>query len=345
MPDRFAVAAGNWGDTSTWSTSSGGAPGASVPTASDNAFLDAATGAVTITVNVSATCLDLDCTGFTGTLAGTSALAVSGSLILGAGMTRTYTGAITFNSTGAETVDSNGVALDSDLTFNGVGGSWALGAAGSLVTGATRAVTLTAGSIDLGGEEHYCGAFTSSGSGVRAITSNGGVRLTSVAATTVWNTGTATNLTIDPGIEVQVIGAAATTRTVIVDSSAGVFALAINAAGATVALGSDAEFQQFAVVDGTLDLNGYDAGVEVASALGTSTIDLGEGTLTVTSTGLCWAIADTATIIAGTSTIEFTDPDVTFAGGDQTYNVVEFARGGTIAIEGDNTFDTLRLNP
>jgi hypothetical protein len=55
-----------------WSDASGDAPGASVPTSADNVFLDANSGAVTLTVNATASFKDLDCTGFTGTLAGTS---------------------------------------------------------------------------------------------------------------------------------------------------------------------------------------------------------------------------------------------------------------------------------
>jgi len=38
--DRYSVASGNWNQTSTWSTTSGGAPGASVPVAADNVYVE-----------------------------------------------------------------------------------------------------------------------------------------------------------------------------------------------------------------------------------------------------------------------------------------------------------------
>ena len=49
---RYAVATGNWSSTSVWSTTSGGATGASVPLPQDTAVFDANTGAGTYTFNV-----------------------------------------------------------------------------------------------------------------------------------------------------------------------------------------------------------------------------------------------------------------------------------------------------
>jgi len=50
--DRYSVANGNWGQVSTWSETSGGSPGASVPGASDNVFIE---GGFTVTMNAAAT--------------------------------------------------------------------------------------------------------------------------------------------------------------------------------------------------------------------------------------------------------------------------------------------------
>ena len=52
MANRFAIANGNFNDTATWSTTSTGSGGASVPVAGDNAIANNRT--VTITAN--ATC-------------------------------------------------------------------------------------------------------------------------------------------------------------------------------------------------------------------------------------------------------------------------------------------------
>lgn len=54
MADRYAVATGNWNSTGTWSTTSGGASGASVPILGDTARLDNAL--FTVTVSAVATC-------------------------------------------------------------------------------------------------------------------------------------------------------------------------------------------------------------------------------------------------------------------------------------------------
>jgi len=62
MADRYWVGgSGSWNSTTKWSTTSGGASGASVPTSSDNAIFDANSGAshYTVTVTDNATCADL----------------------------------------------------------------------------------------------------------------------------------------------------------------------------------------------------------------------------------------------------------------------------------------------
>jgi hypothetical protein len=62
MADRYWVGgSGSWNSTTKWSATSGGASGASVPTASDNAIFDANSGAglYTVTVTDNSTCADL----------------------------------------------------------------------------------------------------------------------------------------------------------------------------------------------------------------------------------------------------------------------------------------------
>lgn len=163
MADRYVVAAGgNWNSTATWSTSDGGAGGASVPTASDNVYLTASSG--NLNVNATATCLDFDCAGYTGTLSGSSAQTVSGTKFrLSAGMTCTRTGGLTFNSTtGTCAITSAGQTLTtSGVTINGAGGAFVLQDAlalggtlyandnrflgGTVIGGATGTVTSSGG--------------------------------------------------------------------------------------------------------------------------------------------------------------------------------------------------------
>jgi hypothetical protein len=90
---------GNWNSTTNWSATDGGASGASVPTSSDDVFLTAASGANTLTINVSSNAKSLTCTGFTGTLAGSSQLTVAGSVTFVSGMTLTWSGGLIVNTT------------------------------------------------------------------------------------------------------------------------------------------------------------------------------------------------------------------------------------------------------
>jgi hypothetical protein len=96
MADRYRVLNGNWNLADSWSASSGGAGGASVPTSADNVFFDVNTPTGTHTVNVVANCLNFNCTGFGGTLAGNQALNVYGNFTLAPTMTVTYNGNLTF---------------------------------------------------------------------------------------------------------------------------------------------------------------------------------------------------------------------------------------------------------
>ena len=71
MASRYWVGgSATWDGTagSKWSTTSGGAGGAAVPTNADDVFFDANSGSVTVTVSGSRACLNLDTSGFTGTI-------------------------------------------------------------------------------------------------------------------------------------------------------------------------------------------------------------------------------------------------------------------------------------
>jgi hypothetical protein len=140
MADRYAVATGNWNSTGTWSATSGGASGASFPTSSDNAIFDAASGAITVTVNVDSACVDLLMNGsggaspFTGTFAGngSSILSIYGSVSLSGSMTQSFDGPLVFAATSSgKTITTNGKAITSfpggaGTHFDGAGGAWTL---------------------------------------------------------------------------------------------------------------------------------------------------------------------------------------------------------------------------
>lgn len=119
MANRYWVGStDNWDGTAgtKWATTSGGAGGAAVPTASDDVFFDAASGANTITISATSVCKSITCTGFTGTLAGSSQLTVSGNVTFVAGMTLTYTGTMIVNAT--STLTSGGLSFTGSLSFS-----------------------------------------------------------------------------------------------------------------------------------------------------------------------------------------------------------------------------------
>lgn len=62
MSSRYLVATGNWNDTAVWSATSGGASGASVPTASDDVFLGSAPTNATVTLTADAVCNNISST-------------------------------------------------------------------------------------------------------------------------------------------------------------------------------------------------------------------------------------------------------------------------------------------
>ena len=218
MANRYWVGGtGTWNGTNTanWSASSGGGTGASVPTSADNVFFDAnsntGTGAFTVTMaTVAATCADFDASAVDGvmTLAGTVALDVYGSLSWPALslFTRSFTGTTTFRATTTgKTVNTNGRAFGSTVTFDGVGGGWTLGSA--LTT--SSAFILTNGSLDLGGFTATCFNFNSNNSNTRTLAFNGGTCVITGSASTsnqtLWNVATATGLTITGTPTVNVI--------------------------------------------------------------------------------------------------------------------------------------------
>jgi len=209
MADRYWVGGtGTWDGTSTtnWSASSGGATGASVPTAADNVFFDVnsnvGTGAFTCTMATTPrVCNDFTASGLDGTmtLAGISiGLNVSGSLTFQAtNFIRTYGGFTTFNATTTgKTVTTNGVSF-AGVSFNGVGGGWTLGSA-LTCTGTFQVET---GTIDTSASGNYAitaNFFSASTFSARTINLNAST-ITLNTVGTAWNMSISTNATLNAG--------------------------------------------------------------------------------------------------------------------------------------------------
>jgi hypothetical protein len=181
MANRYWVGGtANWDGTAgtKWATTSGGAGGASVPTTADDVFFtSSSTGSCNIaTGNTGAK--SINCTGFTGTLTGSSDITVAGGITLVTGMTYSYTGITTFTGTGTlisagkslrtiivsgagitltlgDALSCNGNFTVSEGNFNTA--NYSFTCAGSLLSGTSNlrsislgssTVTLTSGGID-----------------------------------------------------------------------------------------------------------------------------------------------------------------------------------------------------
>lgn len=154
MASRYWVGGtGTWGDTARWSTTSGGAGGASVPTNADDVFFDANSGGGTVTIGGTAKTLDLR--GFTGNFAGGTSIFYlgSGSSYLTStvgGLTGvTFQGSATTLYGGGATVAnlSGNITVASDLTASFIGYTITLGSY-PISINVNSGVTLTTGRIE-----------------------------------------------------------------------------------------------------------------------------------------------------------------------------------------------------
>lgn len=108
-------------------------------------------GTYVFTITTGAVIQDLDFTGFSGTFAqGSSSLTIFGNLIYSATMTTTTTansGYITFVATsGTDTITTNGITVNNNIRFNGVGGTFRL--ADNFNQGSTSYFSIVNGTVD-----------------------------------------------------------------------------------------------------------------------------------------------------------------------------------------------------
>lgn len=211
MANRHWVgASASWDGTagSKWSDTSGGAGGASNPTSADDVFIDANSGNGTVTIATGNTgCKSLTLTGFTGTLAGSAAISVSGSITLDTTYTRTYTGAITINHTsGTATITSSGASFGaSAVTHDGVGGTLVL----TDDYNSTAGFTSRGGTFDTQNHNMTVGFFAALGTQTRSVTLGTSTITTSTTSGTPWNL-IITGLTFSGASSTIILGGAGT---------------------------------------------------------------------------------------------------------------------------------------
>lgn len=204
MAAKYAITAGgNWNDDTTWSTTSGGGNDTTKPTASDDVYLDANSGDVTISAN--SVCRSLDCLGYTHGLTHNNATTLSigdgtagaNNIALRFSSEMTYsplgaTAQISFISTSTtqQTIDFKSAFMYATV-FNGVGGSWIFDSNSLPVI---LDFTLTKGSVVLNGAHTSMGNVDYSNANTRTFNiDNSTIDLFFIQ--TVWDATNTTNLT------------------------------------------------------------------------------------------------------------------------------------------------------
>lgn len=200
MANRYWVGgSGNWSDnTNHWSDSSGGSPGASLPTSSDDVFIDAKSGTGTLTINDNAYCRNINFTNSTLlTLAGSSSFYITGQLTLISGMTFSHTGYWYFSGNGSYDINFFNYTIES-IQFYGNTGTFTL--QNNLTI--TNYFYFYAGTFNANGYNVTLKSFNCNngsdnyntinlGSGIWTFTGTGGLFSISESATTI-NRGTST---------------------------------------------------------------------------------------------------------------------------------------------------------
>jgi autotransporter-associated beta strand protein len=124
---RYCLTTGNWNSISTWSSKSGGKPGAPVPTANDTVYIE---GGFTVTANAVATCRNLEIAsgstlsvdGFDFTVAGKCS--ISGSILFTSiAGTKIFTGNVTINP-GGDWTSSVAESFEFKGGFTNLGGNF-----------------------------------------------------------------------------------------------------------------------------------------------------------------------------------------------------------------------------
>ena len=165
MADRFWVGnAGNWSDTNHWSTSSGGAGGASVPTSSDNVYFNANSfniNAQIVNINTSSNCNNLNCTGLNKTIKfGFSfPLNVCGSFILSSNVTTQGSQPLNFIGNSVNNIQTFGVSLTPNISFSSTMAVWIL--QDNLTT--TSNINLSTGGLNFNNKSVSCARFLCNG--------------------------------------------------------------------------------------------------------------------------------------------------------------------------------------
>ena len=196
---RYAVVAGSWSSTATWSVSSGGAGGASVPLCHDTVILDALSNPGTYTMDMPRVGADITCTDFKRTLTNSVTNSIYGSLILGSEMalSASMVNIWDFYGRSSHTIKCARKTIPNRNIFYAFGGNYSLqdNYANSFASG----LIVYNGTFDANDYDVTINNFDSSATTARVIKMGSGTWTMTTVNGTSWNCSTATNLTLDAG--------------------------------------------------------------------------------------------------------------------------------------------------
>ncbi len=262
MTDRYWVnqLGGTWDASApaqNWSATSGGPGGASAPGANDNTFLDANSGGGTITTGSAVEFANLDCSGFTGTLAGSNAVTINGSAKLASTMSFTQSGSWKFQSSGAATIESAGKAFAGLVQFAGTGSMMLLDDFNALA-----GLSHSQGAFDANDKNLTLKSFNSVGTLARSIKMGSGEWKITGAGSTAFRMSN-TGLTLDAETStVNMTNAAVNTRGCLMQPG-----LVLNDIKVSAGSGQT-QFQNVSCRD--LDFTGYSGSVIATASLPTA---------------------------------------------------------------------------
>jgi len=185
-----------------WALTSGGAGGQAIPTTADDVFFDGSSGAGTVTISTGNTGAgSINCTGFTGTIAGSAGITVAGNFTLVSAMAWSATSRLLFtgaSSAGTYTITTAGKTITVGGGSNSAisVGTWQLGdaltltgsAGGLTVSGATTTFNTNNYNVTIGTDFVFSSGAVNLGSSTVTLTGNTGFNVT--AAGTTFNAGT-----------------------------------------------------------------------------------------------------------------------------------------------------------
>ena len=332
MANRYWVGGtASWNSTGSWSASSGGASGATVPTSVDDVFFDqASTYTVTLPITPGQSCNNITVSAGTVTLVGTDSgtaattFRIYGSVNIKSGTVWNFASSgagqsVIFNSTTSQTITTNGVTLQGPHSFNGVGGNWQLQDALTFSTG----LTLQNGTVSLNGNTLTAPTMATGGSAAKGIAfGSGNIALNGTG--TVWSFNV-TNLTISGTPTVNLTNTSGTARTLSPGSGTEAQAINFNVVGSGTLNFSSGAY-------GSLDFTGFTGSITA----GINASFTFYGGLTFSSGMSVSFVGSNSSTFAATSGTK----DLTFNGKTlNTNNAITFnGAGGTWRLQGTAAF-------